>query len=141
MPPKKRKSSEEGESSHPRKKYQVSFNKDWTREFSGVIKDSSVSPHHARCILCSLDFGISHSGRRDILSHLKTEKHCTKAQLHTVKARPITQHFPSSEESTTGPVIQAEVRFCQFVAENNLSFRVAIFSVFAFLLGWVVCYY
>ena len=72
-----------------------------------------------------MDFGISHSGRRDILSHLKTEKHCTKAQLHTVKARPITQHFPSSEESTTGPVIQAEVRFCQFVAENNLSFRVA----------------
>ena len=119
---KRKNASQEGETSHPRKKYKVSFNQEWVREFSGIIKASPVSLHHARCILCGLDFSINYSGRRDILSHLKTEKHSSNAQLLTVKARPLTQHFPNSEESTTGPVIQAEVHFCQFVAENNISF-------------------
>ena len=70
---KRKNASQEGETSHPRKKYKVSFNQEWAREISGVIKASPVSPHHARCIPCGLDFSINHSGRRDILSHLKIE--------------------------------------------------------------------
>ena len=106
------------------------FNQEWAQEFSGIIKASPVSLHCAHCISCGLDFNINHSGRRDILSHLKTEKHISRAQLLTVKARPLTQHFPNSEESTNGPVIQAKVSFCLLIANNNLSEWLKFFSNF-----------
>ena len=50
---KRKNASQEGETSHPRKKYKVSFNQESSQEFSGTIKASPVSLHHARCVMIS----------------------------------------------------------------------------------------
>ena len=73
---------------------------------------------YARCTLCAIDFGVSHGGRNDVTSHLKSKRHIDVSK--TVRSTtPITSIFRQSSSDQT---IEAEVRWATFVAKHNISF-------------------
>ena len=79
----------------------------------------TVGNQHAHCSLCGTDFGISHGGRNDVTSHLKTKKHSqmAKASTSTSAITTLFQRPPQRDLS-----IEAEVRWATFIVKHNISF-------------------
>ena len=72
----------------------------------------------ARCTYCASDFNISHSGRNDVTSHIRSKHHREMAKACSSKSicsfvRPPTNH----------KVIEAEALWTTFVAKHNLAFE------------------
>ena len=73
---------------------------------------------YARCTLCAIDFSVSHGGRNDVTSHLKSKRH-NDMSMAMASSTPITSLFQSQ---TSDQAIEAEVRWATFVAKHNLPF-------------------
>ena len=72
----------------------------------------------ARCTYCASDFNISHSGRNDVTSHIRSKHHGEMAKACSSKSissfvKPPTNH----------KVIEAEALWTTFVAKHNLAFE------------------
>ena len=71
---------------------------------------------HARWTICSSDFGISHSGRNDVTTHLKGKHHRDMARAGS-STRSIGSFFRPQG------IIEAEALWSLFVTKHNLSFQ------------------
>ena len=69
------------------------------------------------CSLCRVNFGISHAGRNDVTSYLKSKKHSNLAKSVSIKAT-LFHH----QSSITDISIEAEVRWATFIAKHNIAF-------------------
>ena len=69
------------------------------------------------CSLCRVNFGISHAGRNDVTSYLKSKKHSNLAK--SVSSKATLFHHQSS---ITDISIEAEVRWATFIAKHNIAF-------------------
>ena len=73
------------------------------------------------CSLCRVNFGISHAGRNDVTSYLKSKKHSNLAK--SVSSKATLFHHQSS---ITDILIEAEVRWATFIAKHNIAFLAVI---------------
>ena len=54
-------------------KYDCTFKKDWTKEWSFVT--AANDPHSFHCVICARDVSCKHQGRADVVRHIKKDIH------------------------------------------------------------------
>ena len=99
-------------------KRETHFNGSWKEEFSNIIQKSSKSLTYVYCTVCFCYSSVSHSGRKDVTTHInrKVLKDKSKAvsTLHSVGSYfcPQALHL----------AIEAETRRSLFIAKHNIPF-------------------
>ena len=75
---------------------------------------------YAWCTICAIDFGVSHGGRNDVTSHLKSKRHIDMSKITHLNTS-ITSLFAqrSTDQDLT---LEAEVRWATFIAKHNMPF-------------------
>ena len=72
----------------------------------------------ARCTYCASGFNISHSGRNDVTSHIRSKNHREMAKACSSKSISSFVTPPTNHK-----VIEAEALWTTFVAKHNLAFE------------------
>lgn len=103
-----------------KKPYFQSFKDDYSKKFL-FIKPSKQGEKFAFCEICRSDFAISHSGRYDIVKHIKTEKHIKNEKISSSSAK-LDSFFKDNNQSD---VIKAELLFTSFLVEHNIPLSAA----------------
>lgn len=109
-----RKSEEE----KPLKKSKKSqkYRQDYTKEWPCLL-ESSLSPEHVFCTVCSRDICISHGGRDDCRRHIEATVHKKKANDR--QANKKLSAFLTTQGDETS-VIKAELLYTAYISEHNL---------------------
>ena len=76
--------------------------------------------NYARCSICASDFGVSHSGRHDVTTHVRGKHHIEMAKSSS--SRSVASFF---RPQTSQAGIEAESLWCKFVAKHNLPFQIS----------------
>ena len=72
---------------------------------------------------CKKDIKLTASGFYDLESPFKTKKHPENLAIFKT-FKPVNMHFAPKKENNTATT-EAEVKFCNFIAEHNISFTAA----------------
>ena len=71
--------------------------------------------------MCASDFGVSHSGRHDVTTHVRGKHHIEMAKSSS-SSRSVASFF---RPQTSQAGIEAESLWCKFVAKHNLPFQIS----------------
>ena len=77
-----------------------------------------VGDGFARCLFCSSDFSITHGGKNDVTSHIKTKRHIEMDKAASASKSVNSFFKPDIQQST----IKAETLWSLFTAKHNLAF-------------------
>lgn len=97
--------------------FKEQYSKEWP-----CIKESKLGPKHAFCIVCNLNFTISHGGSNDCKRHIGSANHKKLASLQATM-KPLSFSRPQNSMQTS--VTTAEALFTEFMAEHNLPLSIA----------------
>ena len=61
-------------------KYDCTFKKDWTKEWSFIT--AANDPHSFHCVICARDVSCKHQGRTDVVRHIKKDIHQNNTKRH-----------------------------------------------------------
>lgn len=111
-------------SNSKRKRY-CTFNTKLQEEFKFLKKTTSDSDVH--CDICGSDFSIAHSGRSDIETHVKSDKH-KRGISAASSSKPLTDFFKSTVAPSHSDLETAarEGVWSYHLIHENESFRSAI---------------
>lgn len=104
-----------------KKQYLQSFRDEYTKEYPCIIKSDKGSKF-AFCTFCRCDLNISHGGKNDLATHMKSNKHCSNVKV-VEDNRKIRTFFGSSTSDNS--VIKAECLFTAFLLEHNIPLSAA----------------
>lgn len=92
--------------------YYQSFKESYSTDFS-FIKKSSKGESYSYCIICKVDFSISHGGRNDITAHASRDKH--KSNYSAMENSRKLDSFFCAKDGKENAVINAECLFTAFL--------------------------
>ena len=92
-------------------------------QYEGLKKSSQKGQDYSYCVPCKKDIKVTASGFYDLESHFKAKKHAENLAISKT-FKPVNMHFVPKKESSTATA-EAEVKFCHFIAEHNISFTAA----------------
>eukprot|EP00745_Piridium_sociabile_P044218 TRINITY_DN9223_c0_g2_i7.p1 TRINITY_DN9223_c0_g2~~TRINITY_DN9223_c0_g2_i7.p1 ORF type:complete len:286 (-),score=56.51 TRINITY_DN9223_c0_g2_i7:367-1224(-) len=95
-------------------KFLASYSKDYP-----CIVASKIDSTYAKCTACESDFRVSHGGITDVIKHVKTLRHVTKAAALKNTA-PLGHFIARGDECADNRVIRAEAMFTSFLVEHNV---------------------
>uniref|UniRef100_H2ZYZ4 Uncharacterized protein n=1 Tax=Latimeria chalumnae TaxID=7897 RepID=H2ZYZ4_LATCH len=93
------------------------YNPDWSSCFP--VKKSRLSDEYLFCLVCSEDICIGNSGVNDLKKHLETSKHISRAAASKTQ-QTLMVFFRAAQQTFAKKVTNAEVLFCQAIAEHGL---------------------
>lgn len=105
-----------------KKQYDQHFREAYSAEFPCILR-SRKGEKFAFCSVCACDINIAHSGKSDIVTHIKSVKHGanTKSKDSNTKINA----FFTSPSTDNNEVIRAECLFTSFLIEHNVPISAA----------------
>lgn len=101
------------------KKRKTVWNDSYKTEFNFIAKFDET---HARCVICSSKFSISHGGRADIVKHKNTQSHKTALEAYD-STKKVSDYFSRKQTEEEIKVAAQEALIAYHTARHNLSFR------------------